>query len=489
MMMLNPSAFLVDAYLVEGFMEAFLHADLDQPKPTPDFHRKLWKAFCSADQYVAVAAPRGHAKSTAGTHAFGLASALFGSDDFILLVSATERLAAGHLANMARVLEDNHDLRVEFGVEVLRSNETELVVRLGKREFCVVARGAEQAVRGILWHNKRPSLIIVDDLEGDEQVMSKERREKLRDWFNNALLPCGADNLRVRFLGTILHMDSLLERLLTDDENGWVGYRFRAHKSFDNFKDILWPEKFTEARLRRERQRYISAGNPSGYSQEYLSHPVAEADAYFRKTDLRAMTENDREQPLLHYAAIDFSIGQGDKGDPCAIVVGGMSPDGILMVIEVISERMDPLQSIERMFELQERYDIVKWVVEDENIAKAIGPFLDAEMRKRQVYLPLERIRPHKDKQARATSIQARMRAGGVHFDQEAGWWFDFYQEMINFPRGKHDDRVDALAWLGLILNKVHASPTREELDEDAWEAEMQESGAYDEGRSAVTGY
>lgn len=480
---------VIDSHLIEGFMETFLHADLDQPKPTPEWHRQLWRLFCSDNPYVAVAAPRGHAKSTAGTHAFTLADLLFGRDDFAMLVSATESLAAAHLANMARTCEDNNDLRVEFGLDVVRANETQLICKTGHREFCVIAKGAEQAVRGATWRNKRPSLIVVDDLEGDEQVMSKDRREKLRNWFDNALLPCGADNLRVRFLGTILHLDSLLERLLTDQDNGWVGARFRAHRAFDDFSEILWPEKFTETRLKRERQRYISSGNPSGYSQEYLSHPIAEADAYFKKSDFRPMTEDDRRQPMTIYAAIDFSLGQSDKGDPTAIVIGGLDPSGVLHILDVIAERYDPLASINKMFELQDQYAISYWVVEDDNISKALGPFLNQEMLKRNRWLLLERLRPHKDKQARAVSIQARMRAGGVHFDMTQPWWIDFYQEMINFPRGKNDDRVDALAWLGLVLDKMVPSLTEAEMAEDEWEEEMRDAGMLDDGRSDVTGY
>ena len=479
----------IDVDLVAGFTEAFLLRDFDQPKPTPQLHRDLWEMFCADDPYVCAAAPRGHAKSTAGTLAFTLACLLFGSDDFVLLVSATERLAAGHLANMARVLTENDDLVTEFGVKLLKCNETELTAKVGGREFHILAKGAEQAVRGALWNFKRPSLIVVDDLENDEAVMSKERREKLRDWFYNALLPCGADNLRVRFLGTILHLDSLLERLLSDDENGWVGRRFSAHADFDDFSDILWPEKFTEQRLRRIRQTYIAAGNPSGYSQEYLNKPVAEADSYFRKSDFRPMTESDFAQPKTYYAAIDFALGQSDKGDATAIAIAGLDPTGILHVEEVISRRMDPLEACEEMFRLQEQYDIASWVVEDENIAKAVGPFLNQEMRRRNQYLLLDRIRPHKDKQARATSIQARMRAGGVHFHEQSDWFFALYNEMINFPRGKTDDRVDALAWLGLMLDKLSPSATREELDEWAWEEEEMESGFDDQGRSNVTGY
>jgi predicted phage terminase large subunit-like protein len=478
----------VDANLVEGFVEAFLLGDFDQPKPTPAFHRELWELLCCDESHVAVAAPRGHAKSTAGTLAFTLASLLFGTDDFVLLVSATERLAASHLANLARVLTTNEDLITEFGVEVIKCNETEVTASIGQRQFHIVGKGAQQAVRGLLWNNKRPSLIIIDDLENDEAVMSKDQREKLRDWFDNALLPCGADNLRVRFMGTILHLDSLLERLITDTEGGWLGRRFKAHKSFDDFSQLLWPEKWPEARLRRERQRYIAAGNPSGYSQEYLSHPVAEADAYFRKADFRPMTQDDHLQPKTMYASIDFALGKDDKGDNTAICIAGMDSGGILHIIDMYAQRYDPLQAVEKMFEIQDMYDISVWVVEDDNISKAIGPFLNAEMHKRQKYLSLERLRPHKDKQARATAIQARMRAGGVHFNSDAPWYFELYNEMVNFPRGKTDDRVDALAWIGLMLDKMSPSATREELDEMAWESEMGRED-WAEGRSEVTGY
>jgi len=485
----NQGPIHVDAHLIEGFVEAFLLGDFDQPKPCPEFHRDLWELLTSDASHVAVAAPRGHAKSTAGTLAFTLACLLFGSDDFVLLVSATERLASSHLANIARVLSENDDLRAEFGVELIKSNETELTARIGKREFHVLGKGAEQAVRGCLWNFKRPSLIILDDVESDEAVMSKDRREKLRDWFDNALLPCGSDTLRVRFLGTILHLDSLLERLITDSSGGWVGCRFKAHKSFDDFTELLWPEKWPEARLRRERARYIASGNASGYSQEYLSQPVAESDAYFKKTDFRPMTPDDYAQPKTMYASIDFALGQDDKGDNTAIVIAGMDPSGILHVSDVYAQRYDPLQAIEKMFELQHTYDISMWIVEDDNISKAIGPFLNQEMLRRQEFLPIERLRPHKDKQARAVSIQARMRAGGVHFNVDAPWYFELYNEMLTFPRGKTDDRVDALAWIGLLLDKMNPSATREELDQMAWEDEMNESGAGLDGRCHVTGY
>lgn len=475
----------LDEHLMAGFVETFLQEDFDAPKPSPEFHRELWRLFTSLAPYVVIAAPRGHAKSTAGTFSFGLACALFGTDDFILIVSATEALAAAHLANMARVIEENEDLRLEFDITILRSNETELVCRTGQREFCIIGKGAEQKVRGILWRNKRPSLILVDDLEEDEAVMSKERREKLRNWFKNALVPCGSDNLRIRFVGTVLHLDSLLERLMADEK--WVARRFRAHKSYDDFSEILWPEKFPKERLLSIRADYKD--NPSGYSQEYLSHPVADADSYFRRSDFRAMQEEDYTSPKTNYASIEFALGQNDKGDNTAIMVGGLDPEGMLHIIDAYASRMDPLEAVNKMFEVDEQYEIECWVVEDENIAKAIGPFLNLEMVKRGRFLNLLRIRPHKDKQARATSIRARMRGHGVKFDFNAEWFAPLQGEMLAFPRGKTDDRVDALAWLGLMMDKFSPSLTRKELDRLAWEEEMEEGAETMDGRSAVTGY
>jgi len=475
----------LDVHLMAGFAETFLQDDYDNPCPSPEFHRILWSLFCSDAPRVVIAAPRGHAKSTAGTFAFGLACALFGTDDFILIVSATETLAAAHLANMARVMEENEDLRAEFGVEVVRSNETQLICRVGGREFCIIGKGAEQKVRGILWRNKRPSLIFVDDLEEDEAVMSKERREKLRNWFQNALLPCGSDRLRVRFVGTVLHLDSLLERLMQD--KFWVGRRFKAHKSYDDFSEILWPEKFSPARLKMIRETF--ADNPSGYTQEYLSQPIAEADAYFRRSDFRAMQEDDYRSPKTTYAAIEFALGASDKGDNTAIIVGGMDEEGILHILDCVADKLDPVQAVEKMFEMQELWNIAEWVVEDENIAKAIGPFLNQEMVKRQKFLLLTRIRPSKEKQQRATSIKARMRARGVKFDYNADWFGPLQGEMLAFPRGKTDDRVDALAWLGLMLDKLVPSLSQRELDYLAWEEEMAEGGETMDGRSHVTGY
>ena len=68
--------------LVEAFAGTFLSPLYDNPQPTPDFHRECWGMYCSDAELAAIAAPRAHAKSTALTHDYALATALFREQDY-----------------------------------------------------------------------------------------------------------------------------------------------------------------------------------------------------------------------------------------------------------------------------------------------------------------------------------------------------------------------------------------------------------------------
>ena len=477
---------LLTPELIAGFVETFLIDTFDESKQIPRFHMDFWRLLCLPARKVAIAAPRGHAKSTAGSLSYALASVLFGQSDFLLLISATEDLVKPHLANIKFQLQHNEYLAEAFNVEVLKDNETELIARTNEREFCIIAKGAEQKLRGSTWRQKRPSLILIDDLEDDEQVMSSSRREKLRRWFNNAVLPVGSDSARFRMFGTILHMDSLLERLLHDST--WTSKRFSAHEDFDDFSNILWPEKFTEARLREERQSYINSGNASGYSQEYLSYPIAEEDAYFKRDMFIPMSDYEISLPKNYFIAVDFAISQTERSDRTAIVVGGICPNNILHIEYCWAEKGDGLEIIDILFELEQRFRPELWIFENGQISKSLGPFLRSEMIKRNLYLNIHTVTPTRDKQTRARSIQKRMQVGGVRFNTNSDWFPLLQNECLTFPRGAHDDRVDALAWLGLYLDKFYQSDTPDQLQEQEYEEEKRQS-YHEEGRSLITGY
>jgi len=153
---------MLDENIIEGFVASLLLGKFDGATTIPKVHKEWWKLCTSEDKLIAIAAPRGHAKSTAITLSFLLASVLFKQSKFVILVSDTETQASLFLGDITSELSENEDLKSLFGLKkFLKLSATDIIVEMedGSR-FRIIAKGAEQKLRGLKWGNKRPDLII-----------------------------------------------------------------------------------------------------------------------------------------------------------------------------------------------------------------------------------------------------------------------------------------------------------------------------------------
>lgn len=482
---------ILTSSLIEAFAGVYLSPMYDEPVKTPDFHRECWDLYCTAGVYAAVAAPRGHAKSTALTHDFGLATALFRVEDYIVIASATEELAIQHLGDIAMELRDNEEIIRDFQIDSLVTDaKTDIIVRFKDGHECrFIAKGSGQKMRGIKWRGKRPGLILCDDLEEDEQVESKDRRKKFSRWFNRALVPCLRRGGKIRVHGTILHEESLLARLMKADN--WATRRFKAHLSNDEFVDILWPEMFSEARLRAIRANYINDGDPDGYAQEYLNDPRDSTEPYLRREDFLPMSDEDRHAEKRIRVGCDFAVSKADQANRTSFTVGGTRANNVTCIIDQRVGRWDTAQWIDELFVLQERYNPEAFFVEDGVIWKSISPALYREMELRGEWLNCFPILPVKDKAVRGRNYQKRMRAGSVRFDKEADWYPGFENENLRFTGYSEallDDQFDSAA---ILFKGLDSLPDLEDDDFEAdEEVEMRrQDPRRAAGRSQVTGY
>jgi predicted phage terminase large subunit-like protein len=505
------------ADVVAGFVGSVLASRFDGQAASPPFHRECWELCCSENKYVAIAAPRGHAKSTAITLGYGLATLVFRERKFMLIVSDTESQAALFLQMMKQELMDNQELIDLFGikrndkglVEFLKDSETDIIVPFsdkinGVDRFRIIAKGAEQKLRGMIWNGSRPDIIMCDDMENDELVMNQERRKKFKNWFNGALVPSLADRGIIRMVGTILHSDSLLENFMPNPSDKctystplkqwssrktmWKAMKYRAHDK--DMKLLLWPEKKTSELFRTLYEQAVKDGVTDGYSREYLNFPIDESVSFFKRADFLPRNEEDKQKKLNYYVAVDLAISEEETADYSVFIVAGVDEDKMLHVVDVIRERLDGRDIVDTMLHLQRTYHPHAMGIEDMQVSKSIGPFLNEAMVKQNTYISLHKLKHgNKDKVTRARSIQARMRAHGVKFDKDADWFFPFEQELLTFPRGKNDDQVDAFAYIGLMLEWLVEAPTARESEEEEYQLELERSGFNRQGKSAVTGY
>jgi len=194
---------------------------------------------------LAVAAPRGHAKSTIASVAYILWCICYQKEQFIYLISHTLDQAADNLSHIKRELTDNARLLEDFPevceppgsfVGAPRWRKDEIITR---NDVKVTALGAEKKIRGRRHKQHRPSLIILDDVENEEEVRSADQRRFKQEWFNKSVLKAGCSTTNVVVVGTVLHYDSLLAGLLSQFKGlGWTSHKNQAVTQWSEHLDM-----------------------------------------------------------------------------------------------------------------------------------------------------------------------------------------------------------------------------------------------------------
>lgn len=271
---------------------------------------------------LAIACPRGHGKSTAMVIGLPLWVAcewevmpeFNGQKDrkrapYIVIVSDTMDQARARVMDIRDELENNEALIAAYGPQAPQKGEkrprkwTETHLELANGVI-IRSMGFGSKVRGLVRRGRRPSLILCDDMENDQAVNTEDQRNKLRRWFTRALIPTGkGGELITIVVGTILHADSLLNRLLSPDHfPGWLKRRYAAQVDeatglpSPDGTWILWPEYWTAAQLATRRREIGSLA----YAQEYLNQPIDDATAVFRWEWLIAGLNRGRGRPFLY---------------------------------------------------------------------------------------------------------------------------------------------------------------------------------------------
>lgn len=486
-----------------GFSQTYLLERYDDPKETPWFHLEWWALFLSDHKQCAVAAPRGHSKSTAITFAYVLFLLCFRVTRHLLILASNEGNASAFVNELKVELHENDELRnyMKF-LRFKKETETELIFEWKDgTKSRILGRGTDQKIRGLKWERKRPDYVLFDDMEDEEMVLNEARREKFRKNFYGAIKPITKRQGKIRGVGTIIGFGSFLESVMPNEKapdtvieplrvyskevHPWVSVKYRAHNQ--DMSQILWPEQFSKEDLMFERADYAARGILDIYGQEYLNNPIDEKSSYFRKADLLPMTDEDRGLRKTYYAACDFAIGESDRSKYTVIIVGGLDSSGVLHIVDVRRDRWDGLDIVEEILSVQEAWEPEAFRVESENIAKSIGPFLYEQMDKRRIYPVIDDASPTKDKDKRAKSMQAKTRARKVRFDKDADWYPDFEEEITKYPKYEYNDQFDAFGWLGLLLDDMAEPPTDEELSEYEYRKASRE--VLPMGRNLTTGY
>lgn len=421
-----------------------------------DFHKDLADLADEHDRLV-VAAPRGHAKTTVLALARPLYLAATRREPFTLIVSDTATQAEQRTSDIyAELLENDHLVRTYPHLALPeRRDYAEKRVKRSTRDFITLggirftSAGAGQSLRGIKDRHQRPTTIIIDDLENDENVRTPEQRQKLWDWFTKSLLNLpGPDGASIHVIGTILHEKGLLARLLSPEQAGvWAQRKYRAIQD----GHPLWPAAWPLSKLEAKR---LEIGSRA-FSSEYLNDPVDDASTLWKEAWLNA-NRVSQAPPLVRVAvAIDPSATSG--GDEAGIIAGGIDERGHGYTLEDNTTRGSPATWARVAIDTYHRLQADFIVAEKNQGGEMIEATIRSVLRPGEAMPPVKLVWASRGKQTRADPITALDESGKLHL---VGTLTALEDELTTWvPGAASPNRMDAYVWLWTEL--IPAGPSR----------------------------
>jgi len=455
---------------------------------------------------LAIAAPRGEAKSTITSQLFVLWCVITGRKHYPVIIMDAFEQAAVMLEAIKGELESNPRLKMDFRQAVGQGRTWQVGKIITANGRMIEVFGAGKRIRGRRHGPHRPDLVVGDDLENDENVRSPEQRDKLEGWLLKSVMKLAGpgQKLDVVIIGTVLHYDSVLSRLLNNPF--WEARRFQAVIQWPSRMD-LWDE--WEAIYRNdspEAARLFYAAHEAQMSEgAVVSWPTARPiltlmiirardghDAFDSELQNDPVAGDNapfsgviqfwvnRLNEWIFYGACDPSLGKaGSRRDPSALLVGGYQrATGILDVVEARIARRVPDRIISDVIEMQRTWRCVLWVIETVQFQE----FLRTELVKRSAAagmpVPARGVKPITDKELRIASLQPHVANGLIrlHASQKT-----LIAQLTHWPMADHDDGPDALQMLWMAattgvgaidytpVNSKHRSgtPRRDDPDED----------------------
>ena len=278
------------------------------------FH--MLTAFKDKLERYAIGIPRGFAKTTF-IKLLCLWYILFSPKQFILIVGASEDLAVNTLSDICdllgspniRKLFGNWQASIEVDTQALK------VFHFRGRPIILRAIGAGTAVRGINRKNKRPDVIIMDDVQKRETSENKELSDQLLKWILGTLMKARSNSgCTYIYVGNMYPQNCILEKLKHNTQ--WTSFIVGGLLADGS---SLWEELRPAEELLSEYQSDAEMGHAEIFISEILnSTDIASASGIdINKIPLLPHYYEDA-YPEGSFIIIDPSSGK-KQGDDCTI--------------------------------------------------------------------------------------------------------------------------------------------------------------------------
>lgn len=245
----------------------------------PATYKAIWQLLTSAVEKsfgferFAIGLPRGFTKTTL-LKLFVLYCILFTDRNFILIVCKTAKHATNFVADVVDLLDSSNILSI-FGnwrADMDKDTQDLIKVTFRGRSVVIAAVGSSGNVRGFNLKNRRPDIILMDDMQSRDNAASQQLSADLLDWMMSDLMKA---NSKVRccyiFVGNMYPYQGSILRLLKRNP-AWTSF-IAGGLLADG--ESIWPELQSREQLLEEYENDLAMGKPEIFLAEVLNDDTA----------------------------------------------------------------------------------------------------------------------------------------------------------------------------------------------------------------------
>lgn len=452
-------------------------------------HGEIFKRIDSTSNKNVIAAPRGWGKTSIVALALMARYIMFRLCPFIVYINKSETAALMQTDNLKRELMSNKAVKAFFGpIRSRNVKDDEMEEQFSRKAWVaydtlVLPRGAGQQVRGVLFKNDRPGLIIIDDLEDKDDVMNEDLRKKLKTWLYADVLesiPQIHMNWKIVYIDTLKHEDALLQHLLNSKD--WDPIRLEACN--DNFESVA-PDFVSNEIIAAKWKSAMDAGETDTFFQEQRNLPISSKDSAFRQEYFHYYNLPPEQTPRTNIDLIKQDVElQNDKFmetviilDPAktvkihsaesAIIAFGIDlTTARLYLREALSEKMYPDEIYDALFGMANRLGAKVIGIEETSLNEFIKQPIKNEMFRRGTFYELVWLnaRGGTKKELRVKELVPYYRNGYIYHNASCSTIKKLEQQLLMFPRSALWDLMDAEAYIieMLELGERYFSPTND---------------------------
>lgn len=370
----------------------------------------------------------------------------------IISTSYASELSSSFNRDVQRVIDNEQyrkvfpDIRLSDGkraanASYLRNNDIFEIVGTGGSYRSAGVGGAITGLGG-------DYLIIDDPIKNYEEAKSPTIRRKVWEWYTSTLYTRQEKNAGILLIQTRWHEDDLAGILLEEMKKGgeyadqWEVISFPAILDKESPTDprkigeALWPWKYDERFLQVTKHTM----GTFQFSALYQQTPTPDEGIYVKTNWIKYY---DHLPPKLDYTFQSWDMTFGSTNENASFVVGSLYgvKGADIYLIDQLRRQADFVETVSMFNHMTANHpSATAKLVEKKANGQAVIDFLKSKI---SGIIPIE---PDSSKESRLSAVLPLYEAGNIHYPNpfHKPWVQDHVNEIVSFPNGKFNDRVDA---------------------------------------------